>query len=114
MSNALTPDQLEQYRTQGYLILRAPDHNLFPDPALLQKWSDEVRAWPLDKGKWMPYFEVNDEGERQIMRTEKFVDYHDGFKATLFGEGLRSLLAQCSGDVSLVACGVCLAGGRVL
>ena len=49
----------------------------------------------------MPYFEINDCGVRQIMRTEKFMDYHEGFKGLLCGDDLRGLIGQCSGEVDV-------------
>ena len=97
----LTTEQIDQYREQGYLILRASEHNLFSDPTILQQWANEVKNWPLQRGKWMPYFEINDCGEKQIMRTEKFLDYHEEFRSLLCGDGLRGILAQCSGEVGL-------------
>lgn len=48
----------------------------------------------------MPYDEINIHGERQVLRTEKFVDYHPEFDAFLRGASLTSLLGQLSGEVS--------------
>lgn len=99
MGLTLTPAQLTHYREQGYLILRAEEHKLV-DPVELHAWAEEVRQWPRVKGKWMPYDEINANGERQLMRTENFVDYHEGFGELLVkGESLRGVLAQLSGDV---------------
>jgi hypothetical protein len=42
----------------------------------------------------MPYDEININGERQLMRTEKFVDYHPEFDAFLRGEGITNVLGQ--------------------
>ena len=102
MGFTLTADQKQQYRDQGFLILRASEHQLLSRPSLLQEWSNEVMNWPLEKGKWMPYYEDNDRGDKQIMRTEKFMDYHDEFERLLCGDDLRGLLHQCSGEVSRV------------
>jgi hypothetical protein len=66
----------------------------------LQQWAGQVQSWPKEKGKWMPYDEININGERQLMRTEKFVDYHPEFDAFLRGEGLTNVLGQLSGTVS--------------
>lgn len=79
-------------------MVRVQEHGLI-DPAELKKWTDEVAAWPRVRGKWMPYDEVNSAGEAQLMRTEKFADYHDGFHELLFGPGLTGLLGQLTGDV---------------
>jgi 2-aminoethylphosphonate dioxygenase len=95
----LTSVQVQQYKTQGYLKLRVSEHKLI-DPAALKGWSEEVRNWPRVRGKWMPYDEINENGERQLMRTENFVDYHDQFKALLCGDDLPGILKQVAGDVS--------------
>ena len=98
---SLNESQLEQYRRDGYLLLRASDHGLLSDPSVLQTWTQEVRNWPLSEsyGKWMPYMEDTSSGP-QIMRTEKFKDYHEDFEGLLDGEALRSILNQLSGEVS--------------
>jgi hypothetical protein len=97
---ALTPDEVERYHEQGYLLVKAQEHGLVK-PQDLKKWTDEVANWPKAKGKWMPYNEVTASGETQLMRTENFADYHDDFRRLLFGEGLTSILGQLAGDVSL-------------
>ncbi|KAF2484838.1 hypothetical protein BDY17DRAFT_308330 [Neohortaea acidophila] len=97
----LSPSQLDHFNTQGYLILRAAEHNLVSPPDL-HKWTSEVKTLPRDKGKWMPYDEITATGERQLMRTENFADYHPSFSALLHGAGLRGILAQLTGDEMLL------------
>lgn len=96
----LTPEQVASYHEEGYLLLRAAEHDLVT-PTELKEWTEEVAHWPQERGKWMPYNEINSAGEPQLMRTENFADYHDGFKKLLFGQDLTGLLGQLSGDVSL-------------
>ncbi|KAL2811868.1 hypothetical protein BJX63DRAFT_422101 [Aspergillus granulosus] len=93
----LTQTQLSFFHENGYLKLTAAEHGLV-SPADMQQWTHEVRTWPLEKGKWMPYFEVTAQGTRQLMRTEKFVDYHTQFRNLLCGEGLGRILAQLMGE----------------
>jgi hypothetical protein len=100
MGFTLTADQVAQYHEQGFLLVQAAEHGLV-DAKSLQTWAKQVQSWPKDKGKWMPYDEINVNGERQLMRTEKFVDYHPEFDAFLRGEGLADVLTQLSGAVSL-------------
>jgi hypothetical protein len=95
---SLTPLQVRQYYTDGFLVLRASEHDLV-SPTELQEWTHEVANWPLVKGKWMPYDEVNSSGQRQLMRTEKFADYHEKFASLLFGDAIADILKQLSGDV---------------
>lgn len=94
----LSQQQIDQFHEDGYLLLRESEHKLV-DPAKLQQWTNEVQSWPREKGKWMPYEEITPSGEKQLMRTEKFVDYHEHFNELLCGPALRSVLAQMSGDV---------------
>jgi hypothetical protein len=97
----LSQKQLEHFKTQGFLVLRASEHGLI-DPATLQDWTQQVRNLPREKGKWMPYDEITPGGERQLMRTENFADYHDGFNSLLNGVELRDLLGQVAGDEMLL------------
>ena len=90
---------VEQFHRDGYLLLRANEHGL-ADPQKLQSWTKEVREWPLVKGKWMAYHEVNINGSRQLLRTENFVDYHEEFQKLLCGSALAEILKSISGDVS--------------
>lgn len=98
MGFTLTEQQLAQYRKQGFLVVRDSEHRLV-NLEDLQRWTREVHSWPKEKGQWMPYDEININGERQLMRTEKFVDYHPEFNAFLKGEGLTKVLGQLSGAV---------------
>ncbi|OJJ62929.1 hypothetical protein ASPSYDRAFT_28542 [Aspergillus sydowii CBS 593.65] len=95
----LSQEQLTFFHENGYLKLTAAEHGLVT-PTQLQQWTHEVRTWPLEKGKWMPYFEVTADGTRQLMRTEKFVDYHDQFRDLVCGDGLGGILAQLAGQES--------------
>jgi hypothetical protein len=93
----LTPAQIEHFHNEGYLVLCHNEHNLI-SPSTLQQWTNEVRELPREKERWMPYDEITATGERQIMRTENFVDFHEGFSSLLHGEALTSILAQLTGD----------------
>jgi hypothetical protein len=99
MSFTPTEEQIAQYHEEGFLLVRTSEHRLI-SPEDLQTWARQVHSWPKEKGKWMPYDEINVNGERQLMRTEKFVDYHPEFSAFLRGEGLINVLNKLSGTVS--------------
>ncbi|KAI1629766.1 hypothetical protein EDD37DRAFT_67117 [Exophiala viscosa] len=92
---------VEQFHRDGYLLLGAEQHGLV-DPKDLQAWTKQVREWPTEKGKWMPYHEVNVNGTRQLLRTENFVDYHPDFHAVLCGDALAQILKAISGDEMLL------------
>ncbi|KAK6538331.1 hypothetical protein TWF694_011209 [Orbilia ellipsospora] len=95
----ISANQKEFYEEEGYLVLKNP--NLY-DISELQLWTQQVLLWPKETGKWMPYYEINEQGEKQLMRTEKIVDYHDGFRGLLCGDTVLSLLKSLIGkDVVL-------------
>lgn len=85
--------QRRHFDEEGYIVLKATEHKAV-DPRTLQSWTDEVSNLPREKGKWMPYDEITSTGERQLMRTENFAPYHSGFNSLLFGDAIRSILAQ--------------------
>ncbi|KXS98589.1 hypothetical protein AC578_4338 [Pseudocercospora eumusae] len=89
----LTDEQVAHFDNEGFLILRANEHGLI-DTEVLKTWTNEVRNLPREQGKWMPYDEIIESGERQLMRTENFVDYHPGFSSLLNGQPIKSLLKQ--------------------
>jgi 2-aminoethylphosphonate dioxygenase len=97
----LTQEQVRHFNEQGFLVLRAHEHCLV-DPAALQRWTNEVRSLPREHGKWMPYDEITASGERQLMRTENFADYHPGFTGLLHGDDLRNILKQVTRDDMLL------------
>ena len=99
MPYMLTPEQVSFFKKEGYLILRASEHKLV-NPEQLKQWTAEVKGWPKVKGKWMPYEEVTPDGQSQLLRTEKFVDYHPEFYDFLCGDEMAALLKQLAGDVS--------------
>jgi 2-aminoethylphosphonate dioxygenase len=101
MPYTFSPEEIAQYHEEGYLILRATQHGL-ASPSTLQEWSAEVKGWPKEKGKWMHYDEINSQGQQQLLRTEKFVDYHPQLFSFLCGDALTNLLAQLSGDEMLL------------
>ncbi|KAF7167781.1 hypothetical protein CNMCM6106_003224 [Aspergillus hiratsukae] len=96
-----SPAQIASYHENGYLLLRYSEHGLV-DPAALQRWTQEVKSWPREKGKWMPYDEINIHGERQLMRTEKFVDYHADLKELVCGKALAEILRALAGEEMLL------------
>jgi hypothetical protein len=97
----LSRTQIAQYHVDGFLLVRSKEHGLV-DPVKLHTWVDEVRSWPRETGKWMPYDEINAQGEKQLMRTECFVDYHDELHKLLRGQDLLSVMGQLAGNVSIL------------
>lgn len=79
---SLNEDQVARFHRDGFLVIRAAEHGVFP-PAQVYDWAYEVKSWPKENGKWMPYDEINIQGDRQLLRTENFADYHAGFDGLL-------------------------------
>lgn len=96
----LTDEQVAQYHKDGYLVLRAAEHGIV-DPEKLRTWTDEIFTWPDGSHKWLLYHETNTQGKRQLMRTERFAEHHQGYGQLLFGKQMRSILEQLSGDVRI-------------
>jgi hypothetical protein len=96
----ITATQVASFESDGFLYIPYEQHKLISDVKELQKWTEEVLSWPREKGKWMPYDEVNTKSQRQIMRTEKIADYFPSVKELLCGEGIHSILKQLTGKVS--------------
>jgi hypothetical protein len=94
-----TQEQIDFYHKEGYLVLRANEHKLLENPKDLQVWSEQVKNWPRVPGKWMPYDEKSSKGERILMRTENFVDWHPEFKDLICGKALADILGALAGDV---------------
>lgn len=82
-------------------MVRRAEHELI-DTAVLQAWTKEIQSLPRLNGMWMPYDEITPNGDRQLMRTENFADFHDGFSSLLHGEDLRGILAQLTRDGMLL------------
>jgi hypothetical protein len=96
----ITSEQRASFENDGFLHIPLAQHNLITNVSDLQGWTDAILSWPREKGKWMPYDELNTRGEKQLMRTEKIVDYFPPVKELLCGSGLHSLLKQLTGKVS--------------
>uniref|UniRef100_A0A0G4GKA0 Uncharacterized protein n=1 Tax=Chromera velia CCMP2878 TaxID=1169474 RepID=A0A0G4GKA0_9ALVE len=69
----LTPEQVESFRRDGYLLLK---DLIGPKcKAKLSEWTDEIERWEETKGMWMQYFEAVN-GIRTLSRVENFLPYH--------------------------------------
>jgi hypothetical protein len=98
---ALTQEQLQSFQENGYLLVRG-----FFNPEeskVLQQWAQEVHDLPRTPGvPWMPYEEVNGQGQRVLCRTENFANSHAGFDSFLRGERATSALQQLAGEKMLL------------
>lgn len=93
----ISSDQIQFFQKNGYLVIPQSEHQLF-EGSDIQRWCSEVESWERQKGKWLPYDEINCDGERQVMRVEKFVDYHPAFDKFFKKGPVLNMLKQISGS----------------
>jgi 2-aminoethylphosphonate dioxygenase len=78
MSRALSADQIDAFRRDGFLVLRG----LFSpaDVGDQERWIDEIATRPPEVGRHMVYYEdsLKEPGARVLARIEKFSEYHAG------------------------------------
>lgn len=89
MDACFTPRQLQDYRRDGFLVVRG----LFNHAAIqeIAAWTDELAATPEQPGRMMMYFEPSlfEPGARLLSRIENFYPYHADFARFLSGELCR-------------------------
>jgi 2-aminoethylphosphonate dioxygenase len=93
----LTLDQIKDYNTKGYIVLT----NLYNDKEKEQliNFVQEIESWPEEKYKWMKYYEINKlNGQKQLCRTENFIEYHQNLNNLLRKKELTEILAQLVGE----------------
>jgi hypothetical protein len=85
----------DHFRRHGYLWLRG----FFTESETsdLQRWTDEIAAWPETPGRWMRYYErpVAGSTARMLARIENFVPYHPGLAALFSSAKVLGMLAEC-------------------
>jgi hypothetical protein len=66
----------------------------------VRRWTDEIAAWPEERGVWMRYYERrrDDPGTKMLARIENFVPYHAGLAGLILGARVLDLLAECCGE----------------
>ena len=100
MVYTLSGKNIEFFKEKGYLVIRYEDHQLF-DRQAIQDWTKDIEGWERVNGKWMPYDEINSKGERQLLRVEHFMDYHDEYSALMRGPDISNILKQLNRKVSI-------------
>ena len=93
----LSEEEISSFKENGCLILGS----IFSDQETLdlQKWVNEVHDWSTDENsEWMPYEEINADGNLVLSRTENFAASHAGLNALLRGEKLLDILHELSGE----------------
>jgi hypothetical protein len=103
----LTPAQLESWKRDGFLYIKAQDFWTPQQIENLKKWTADVETWTETPGKWMMYFSKSvrqdDEGRRLLHRLENFFDFHAGFNEAFNGERFLHLVTQLfNGDRAIL------------
>ncbi|KAI9295383.1 PhyH-domain-containing protein [Neoconidiobolus thromboides FSU 785] len=89
----LSKEDKEFYDREGYLVLK--DFLNQSGKELLVEGCKEISNWPEEKGKWMHYFEKDNEtGKRKLCRTENFTPYSSTVAQFVSGQRVSSLLEQ--------------------
>jgi len=92
----LAMDQIEEFRTQGCLVVR----EAFPagDVERLSAWATELAAWPERPGRHWVFHEksLRDPGRLLIHRIENICPFHEGFAE--LAEVLNGPVSQLLGE----------------
>jgi len=96
----LSDKQMRHWKANGFIIL----NDFFPEKIRnsLSIWCNELTLWPETPGKWMKYFEINTNGERQLCRIENFIDYHKQFDEVVRGNRTLKLLSDLIGEEAVI------------
>ncbi|XWV25723.1 hypothetical protein QJ857_gp0050 [Tupanvirus soda lake] len=95
--NMLTNNQQNDYNKNGYVILT--DLYTEEEKKLLFNAISEIENWPEEKLKWMKYYEINKTtGQKQLCRTENFIDHHEILRHLLTKKELFDILERLVGE----------------
>lgn len=97
MSFLLSPDQLEHYRENGWLLL---DNLLGVSIEELQNEVATIASWP-EEGEWLHHFEMTDFG-RKVARTENFTPFSPLMFELLRASAISDVASQLLGEESLL------------
>ncbi|MCF6767286.1 phytanoyl-CoA dioxygenase family protein [Thiotrichales bacterium 19S11-10] len=100
MHYQLNQEQLKFWEANGFI--KITDFLTESQKKNLKQWSQEVESLPEIPGKWMKYFETNNQGERVLCRVENFIDYHLNFKLLANSKKAIDLLSQLMGEKAVL------------
>ncbi|MFI4918772.1 MAG: phytanoyl-CoA dioxygenase family protein [Legionellales bacterium] len=100
MHYQLNEEQKKHWQKHGFIVLT----DFLPTPVRdgLGPWCDELTAWPETPGKWMKYFEKNQQAERQLCRVENFIDYHSKMYDMANGTRTLQLVSALMGEPAVI------------
>lgn len=95
----LTDNQRASWTSRGFL--RVPGFLSETERVDLQRWVEEVAAWPDNDDAWMHHREHTPAGPR-LSRSENFVPYHDGMRALLTEGRLVDMVGELLGESAVL------------
>ena len=99
MSNHLNPGLHQDWETNGYL--KIPRFFSKEEVAALQTWVSEISCWKPTRDKWMHHYESTPDGPR-LSRSENFVPFHSGMKATVTGGEVLDVVSELMGKPAVL------------
>lgn len=92
----LSQRMIDRFREHAYV--HVPNGLSSTETVCLQKWVEEVANWPETPHKWMQYFEKAYDSDRQLCRTEHFIEFHEGLRSLVSGSDTLDVIAQLMGE----------------
>ncbi len=89
----------EDWKTRGYL--KIPAFFCKEDIDTLQSWVSEISCWEPTQDKWMHHYEATQSGSR-LSRSENFVPYHAGMKATVTDGKVLDIVSDLMGEPAVL------------
>ena len=83
---------------RGWVLTRLLDHDATLE---LQRWVEEVAAWPDDGDGWLHYREQTDDGPK-LCRTENFIPFHDGLRSLLAAGPMLATASLLLGEPAVI------------
>jgi hypothetical protein len=96
----LSQCQLDFWQENGYLKVTNLLSYENVTPTEIDKWVDEIAAWPKTEGKWLLHWEMTEKG-RTLSRAENFTDYHAGLRSVC-DTALLPLVSQLFGEQAVL------------
>ncbi len=86
------------YRQHGWVLVDTLDPE---QTQALQRWVDEIAAWPEGEGEWLHYREMTADGPK-LCRTENFVPFHPGMRTLLTGGVMADVAGRLLGEPAVL------------
>jgi hypothetical protein len=97
----LSVAQLEQFRRDGFLLVRSmysPE-----EVRQISDWTEELATRVEQRGTIMMYFETSrHDGSRILCRIENFVPYHQGFRQLITARRMQQAVGELLGEPAVL------------